>query len=132
MVVTAVHCYLLEVSKTVILSEDTVASLLEAHASLAAWYYQLAEAARHGGIEVTPPSDEQRAAYLAQAGSHFPEVSQVAAAITAPRPYIPPPVISAPKTVPENVGVETPPPPPQEESATPPPPPVVDPSKVKY
>jgi len=120
------------VSKTVILSEDTVTSLLEAHASLAAWYYQLAEAARDAGVGVQPPSDEQRAAYLAQVASHFPEVSQVAATITSPRPYIPPPAISAPKTVQENEGVETPPPPPPEESATPPPPAVVDPSKVKY
>lgn len=148
-------------AKTVIVSDETIRQLLEAHASLAAWYYQMAGALRDAGLGVQPPSDDQRRAFVKQAGQHFPEIAAVAQGLENPRPYVPPPVVPAPASVTENEGVEIAPPPedhvaaPQmiaqpepspasiapEPSApepappagdVPPPPPMVDPSKVKY
>jgi len=146
---------------TVIVSDDTIRNLLEAHASLAAWYYQTTEALRAAELEVEQPSEAQRKAYLAQAGSHFPELAAIASSIQSPRNYVPAPAIAAPAEVTENEGVEiaappadymsTPervpgsepvapqkPPPAAEQqpqsapaSAVPPPPPMVDPTKVK-
>jgi hypothetical protein len=108
------------VAKTVILSEETVRSLIEAHASLAAWYYQMSEALRQAGAGVEPPTDEQRKAFVAQMGQHFPELAGATAEVTAPRPYVPPPVVPAPAKVVENEGV-TVPEPPKDYQATPPP-----------
>ncbi|MEM1032913.1 MAG: hypothetical protein AAGN82_21385 [Myxococcota bacterium] len=85
--------------KTVIVSDETIRLLLEAHASMAAWYYQLAEAVQRAGVGVTPPTDEGRRAHLAQVGRHFPELAATATAIEHPRPYIPPPVLAAPPAV---------------------------------
>jgi hypothetical protein len=150
------------VAKTVILSDDTIRQLIEAHASMAAWYYQMSDALRDAGVAVEPPSDAQRKAYVAQMAGHFPEIALVAHEVGDPRPYVPPPVIAAPTEVKENEGVELAPPPqdmittpamvkqPEAEhasaqaappaadggsaggAAAPPPPPIVDPSKVKY
>lgn len=145
-------------AKTVIVSDETIRQLLEAHASLAAWYYQMAAALRDGGLGVTPPSDDQRRAFVKQLEHHFPEVAAVAQTLTHPRPYVPPPVVPAPSTVTENEGVSIPEPPkdhiaapnmiaqpepdpppaaeveapPASSSNVPPPPPMVDPTKVKY
>ena len=147
-------------AKTVIVSDETIRQLLEAHASLAAWYYQMAAALRDAGLGVEPPSDEQRRAFVKQAAQHFPEVAAVAQTLEHPRPYVPPPVIPAPASVTENEGISTPAPPkdhvaapnmiaqpepdpppapaapaapePAPASEVPPPPPIVDPSKVKY
>lgn len=94
------------VAKTVILSDETVRSLIEAHASLAAWYYQMSDALRQAGAGVEPPTDDQRRAFVTQLGQHFPELAAAAAAVTAPRPYVPPPVVPAPANVVENEGVE--------------------------
>ncbi|MBI4700231.1 MAG: hypothetical protein HY744_03525 [Deltaproteobacteria bacterium] len=88
----------------VIVSEETLRNLLEAHASMAAWYYRLSEALRAAGARVEPPSDAERAAFLAQAAAHFPEIARVAHAVTVPRPYIPPPAVQAPERVAENEG----------------------------
>jgi hypothetical protein len=99
------------VAKTVIVSDDTIRQLIEAHASMAAWYYQMSEALRAAGVAVETPSDAQRKAYVAQMASHFPEIAQVAHELTAPRPYVPPPVIAAPTEVKENEGVKVAPPP---------------------
>ena len=151
-----------DVAKTVILSDETVRSLIEAHASLAAWYYQMSDALRQAGAGVEPPTDDQRRAFVAQLGKHFPELAAAAAEVTAPRPYVPPPVVPAPAEVVENEGVNVSEPPkdwqatparvpgeePQVTEAPPtggsptseapasggvvPPPPIVDPSKVKY
>jgi hypothetical protein len=148
------------VAKTVIVSDETIRQLLEAHASLAAWYYQMAAVLRDAGLGVEPPSEDQRRAFVKQAAQHFPEVATVAQTLENPRAYVPPPVISAPASVTENEGVSTPAPPkdhvaapsmiaqaepdpppapaappaPESPAASdvPPPPPIVDPTKVKY
>jgi hypothetical protein len=91
----------------------------------------MAEALRSAGAGVEPPSDDQRRAYVSQVGSHFPEIAHVAATVTHPRAYVPPPVTPAPATVTENEGVEVKAPPP-DLPRDPAPPPIVDPSKVKY
>ena len=95
-----------DVAKTVILSDETVRSLIEAHASLAAWYYQMSDALRQAGAGVEPPTDDQRRAFVAQLGQHFPELAAAAAEVTAPRAYVPPPVVPAPAKVVENEGVQ--------------------------
>jgi hypothetical protein len=145
------------VAKTVILSEDTIVALIEAHASMAAWYYQMSDALRQAGAGVHPPSDEQRKAFVDAMGQHFPELSHVAKAITAPRPFVPPPALPTVVSVVENEGIVSkappadhlatpdmipsaeapsramaPPPPAEEPSVVPPPPAMVDPAKVKY
>ncbi len=152
--------YLAAVPKTVIVSDETIRQLLEAHASMAAWYYQMAEALRDAGVGVHPPADARRKAYIQQLATHYPELAAIAQAIDAPRPYVPPPVVDAPAEVKENEGVEVKPPPenhletpamirseapadppppveapsaaPPATSDVPPPPAIVDPNKVKY
>jgi hypothetical protein len=122
------------VAKTVIVTDETVRQLIEAYASMAAWFYQMSEVLRRANLGVEPPSDGQRAAYVAQVASLFPEVSAVAQTLKAPRPYIPPPAIAAPVSVTENEGVEIKAPPadlPQADLG-PAPPPMVDPNKVRY
>jgi hypothetical protein len=90
-------------AKSVILSEDTVRGLLEAHASMAAWYYELARALQSQSPARTP-DDATRAAFLARAAEEFPEIAAVARTITAPRVYVPaaavPPPADAPQAVP--------------------------------
>jgi hypothetical protein len=82
-------------SRTVILSAETVAHLVEAHASMAAWYYELGRALREGGAPRTP-DEATRKSFLARVASDFPELATVARAIDAPRLYIPPPAAVAP------------------------------------
>jgi hypothetical protein len=77
--------------KTVILAEQTVRDLLEAYASLAAWYYQLWSAVRDGSGGPEAPSEEARAAFLQRLAQDYPELAQVARSIPAPRPFLPPP-----------------------------------------
>ncbi len=103
-----VFCYGADAVANVIVSDESIKSLIEAHASMAAWYYQMADALRAAGAHATPPSEAQRQAYVAQLAHHFPELSAVAKAITHPRPYIPPPAIPAPATVVENEGIMIP------------------------
>ncbi|MEM9692997.1 MAG: hypothetical protein AAGA56_10660 [Myxococcota bacterium] len=136
---------------TVILSEETVRQLLEAHASRAAWYYQMAAVLRDVGAGVHPPTDEQRTAYLNAAGQHFRELQATIQQMGTPRPYVPPPVVTLPAEIKENEGVEVSAAPPDHiptpdhiappSAAAPPasapepalaPPPMVDPSAVKY
>jgi hypothetical protein len=97
--------YVSSVAKTVILSDETVRSLIEAHASLAAWYYQMSDALREAGAGVHAPSDDQRRAYVAQLGQTYPEIAAIAAEVTEPRAYVPPPAVPVPTTVTENAGV---------------------------
>lgn len=76
--------------RTVILSEETVSTLLEAHASLAAWYYELVRALQSS----SPPSlpdEATRLAFLARVAQDFPEIAAVARSIKSPRTYVPPP-----------------------------------------
>lgn len=100
---------------------------------MAAWYYQMAEALRAAGVGVHEPSVEQRAAYVEQLAGQFPELASTAREITAPRGYVPPPVLSAPAQVRENEGVHAAPPPPDPPpGASPAPPALVSPGAVKY
>lgn len=94
------------VARTVILSDETIRNLIEAHASLAAWYYQMSDALRTAGAEATAPTEEQRRAFVEQMAIHYPELAEVAGGIETPRPYLPPPVLPAPAAVVENEGVE--------------------------
>lgn len=150
------------VAQTVILSHDTVRALIEAHASMAAWYYAMSDALRQAGAGVHPPTDEQRRAFVTAMAQHFPELAHTIQSIDDPRPYVPPPIMPAIQNVVENEGVSIPEPPkdhiaapqmirseapeaapppqgqeaPQQEappaSDFPAPPAIVDPNKVKY
>jgi hypothetical protein len=83
--------------KNVIVSEETIRDLLEAHASLSAWYYELWSALRAAGGTARSPDDAARAAFVERLASDFPEVAQVARAIRVPRLFVPaPPVVGAP------------------------------------
>lgn len=77
--------------KTVILSEQTTRDLLEAYASLAAWYYQLWDALRSGSAAPQAPGEAARTAFLHRLAQDYPELAPVARAITSPRPFVPPP-----------------------------------------
>ncbi|MDI1431006.1 hypothetical protein [Polyangium sorediatum] len=77
--------------KNVIVSEETLRDLLEAHASLSAWYYELSAALATAGASARSPDDASRAAFVEGIGKMFPEVAQVAASIRVPRPFVPPP-----------------------------------------
>ncbi len=105
-------------AKTVILSEETIRNLIEAHASMAAWHYQMSDALHRAGVTAQAPSDEQRRARVAQVAMHYPEVATVAQTISAPRAFVPPPVIAAPAAVVQNEGVVVAPPP-EDHLATP-------------
>ena len=77
--------------KNIIVSEETVRDLLEAHASLSAWYYELSAALRavHGAAR--SPDDQTRAAFVERLALDFPEVAAVARTIRVPRMFVPPP-----------------------------------------
>jgi hypothetical protein len=77
--------------KTVIVSEETVRDLLEANASLSAWYYELTTALVAAGVPARAPDDAARAAFVEGLAKIFPEVAHVAAAIRVPRTFVPPP-----------------------------------------
>lgn len=86
--------------KNVIVSEETLRDLLEAHASLSAWYYELSAALASAGASARSPDDATRAAFVEGLGKMFPEVAQVASTIRVPRPFVPhPPRISIPAPV---------------------------------
>lgn len=76
--------------KNVIVSEQTVRDLLEAHASLSAWYYELWAALR-AGTAPRPPDDAARGAFVERLASDFPEIASVARSIQVPRMFVPPP-----------------------------------------
>jgi hypothetical protein len=86
--------------RTVILSEATISALLEAHASMAAWHYELWRALRDGGPPRTP-DEETRRAFLSRLAADFPEVANVAKGIAAPRLYVPPPPLQQDPPPPE-------------------------------
>ncbi|MCC6552243.1 MAG: hypothetical protein IT372_04375 [Polyangiaceae bacterium] len=77
--------------KNVIVSEDTLRDLLEAHASLSAWYYELWSALRRANASANAPDDAARAAFVERMASDFPEVASVARSIRIPRMFVPPP-----------------------------------------
>ncbi|MFO0555147.1 MAG: hypothetical protein U0271_42610 [Polyangiaceae bacterium] len=84
-------------SSTAIVSKDTLQALLEAHASMAAWYYELSRTMREGG-PIRTPDEAARLAFLARLAADFPELASMARAIEHPRMYIPPPPAVAPGT----------------------------------
>jgi hypothetical protein len=77
--------------KNVIVSEETIRDLLEAHASLSAWYYELSAALREANAVASTPDEDKRAAFVERLSIDFPEVAQIARSITVPRMYVPPP-----------------------------------------
>lgn len=78
-------------AKNIIVSEQTIRDLLEAHASLSAWYYELWEALRRVNGVAQGPDDAKRALFAQRLASDFPEVGGVARSIQVPRLFIPPP-----------------------------------------
>ena len=78
-------------SKNVIVSEKTLLDLLESHASLCAWYYELSTALRGAQGVVKTPDDATRAAFVPQLAADFPELALLARSIRVPRTFVPPP-----------------------------------------
>ncbi len=93
-------------TRTHILSHETVCQLLEAHASLAAWYYQLSDALRATGETAEPPSEQHRKAFLEQLAGLYPELAEVARGIEQPQPYLPPPALVMPAAAPSPSAAE--------------------------
>jgi hypothetical protein len=77
--------------KNIIVSEETVRDLLEAHASLSAWYYELWAALRAGNASPRTPDDATRAAFVEPLATVFPEIASVVRSIQVPRMFVPPP-----------------------------------------
>lgn len=127
--------------KNVIVSEQTVRDLLEAHASLSAWYYELWAALR-AGTAPRPPDDAARSAFVERLASDFPEIASIARSIQVPRMFVPPPPsydvppvvvespIAPPPLQPSPAAVSSPAAEPAEPAVAPPP--FVVPSSVKY
>ncbi|HLM73746.1 MAG TPA: hypothetical protein VK459_13665 [Polyangiaceae bacterium] len=127
--------------KNVIVSEQTVRDLLEAHASLSAWYYELWAALR-AGTAPRPPDDAARSAFVERLASDFPEIASVARAIQVPRMFVPPPpsyavppaAVESPlaesRAEPSPAAVAPAPQPTADPGIAPPP--IVVPDKVKY
>src|SRR4051812_28985879 len=55
-------CIVRVMGKNIIVSEETIRDLLEAHASLSAWYYELWGALRAANATARTPDDAARAA----------------------------------------------------------------------
>jgi hypothetical protein len=77
--------------KNVIVSEETLRDLLEAHASLSAWYYELWAGLRAANATARTPDDAARAAFVERLATEFPELAQVVRSIRVPRMYVPAP-----------------------------------------
>jgi hypothetical protein len=84
--------------KTAIVSAETLRNLVEANASLAAWYYELWRVLREGG-PVQHPDETKRAAFVRNLSREFPELAQIVATIDKPRLYVPQPVVEIPPLV---------------------------------
>ncbi len=83
--------------RTIIVSEETVRDLLEAHASLSAWYYELWSSLRAANATAHTPDDAARAAFVERLAADFPELAAVAKQIRVPRMYVPaPPAYATP------------------------------------
>jgi hypothetical protein len=129
-------------AKNIIVSEETVRDLLEAHASLSAWYYELWSALRAAGASARSPDDAARSAFVERLATDFPEIAAVARTITVPRMFVPPPPALAPRppTSDEPATLIEPAPARVREASAPPkaqeplaePPAYVDPHSVKY
>src|SRR5215813_3530861 len=77
--------------KNVIVSEETLRDLLEANASLSAWYYELWAGLRAVNATARTPDDAARAAFVERLAADFPEIAVVARSIKVPRMYVPAP-----------------------------------------
>jgi hypothetical protein len=89
--------------KNIIVSEDTVRDLLEAHASLSAWYYELWAALRRANATANAPDDASRAAFVERIAADFPEIASIARSIRVPRMFVPPPpAVGPPPAAPSN------------------------------
>jgi hypothetical protein len=136
-------CILSGMGKNVIVSEQTLRDLLEAHASLSAWYYELWAALR-AGTAPRPPDDAARGAFVERLASDFPEIASVARSIEVPRMFVPPPPsyavpppavessLAPPRAEPSPTAAAAPQGPQDPEGQGIAPPPIVVPSKVKY
>jgi hypothetical protein len=80
--------------RNVIVSEDTVRDLLEAHASLSAWYYELWAALRAANATARAPDDAARTAFVEHLAVEFPEVAAIARTLGTPRTYVPAPPLT--------------------------------------
>ena len=99
--------------KTIIVSEETVRDLLEAHASLSAWYYELWSGLRAANATARTPDDAARAAFVERLAADFPELAAVAKQIRVPRMYVPaPPAYATPSASPSALPGAPPMPPP--------------------
>ena len=99
--------------KTIIVSEETVRDLLEAHASLSAWYYELWSALRAANATARTPDDAARTSFVERMAADFPELAAVAKQIRVPRMYVPaPPAYATPSASPSSLPGAPPPPPP--------------------
>ncbi len=99
--------------KTIIVSEETVRDLLEAHASLSAWYYELWSGLRAANATARTPDDAARAAFVERLAADFPELAGVAKQIRVPRMYVPaPPAYATPSASPSSMPGAPPMPPP--------------------
>lgn len=78
-------------AKTMIVSEKTIRDLLEAHASLSAWYYEMSKALRAANAVANTPDDAARAAFVPRLAQDFPELAEVTKQIDVPRVFVPPP-----------------------------------------
>ena len=106
--------------KTIIVSEETVRDLLEAHASLSAWYYELWSGLRAANATARTPDDAARAAFVERLAADFPELAAVAKQIRVPRMYVPsPPAYATPSASPSSMpgAPPLPPPPPGDAGA---------------
>lgn len=137
--------------KNIIVSEETIRDLLEAHASLSAWYYELWTALRAVNATARTPDDAARSAFVERLSADFPEVATVARQIRVPRMFVPaPPAVASrsplegeePATLiepaqarvregvkPESIKPDAPP---GSGGSAVAPPPLVNPSSVKY
>src|SRR3954466_10241154 len=77
--------------KNIIVSEETLRDLLEAHASLSAWYYELWAGLRAANATARTPDDAARSAFVERLAADFPEIAAVARSIKVPRMYVPAP-----------------------------------------
>jgi hypothetical protein len=82
--------------RNIIVSEETVRELLEAHASLSAWYYELWSALRATNGAARTPDDAARAAFVERLAADFPELASVARTIEVPRMFVPAPPAAPP------------------------------------
>ena len=98
--------YACGMGKNIIVSEETLRDLLEAHASLSAWYYELSAALRAAHGVARTPDDQTRAAFVERLAADFPEVAEVARTIRVPRMFVPPPPSVAARPLEEPAGDE--------------------------